>query len=179
MIDNVHATGAILTNSITGLPGFEVEDGTLSNIRIASEEAGKLDWVTREVPEQAKSYPEARMFGRLPAYGFYCRHVKGLRLRSVDLSATADEARPAIVCDDVQSLDVSGFRAAAVTSGQPVIRLKNTRSALLTGCTAPAGTKTFLEVAGERSTEVSLAASQMSGAGKGVEFVSGERSNPA
>ena len=45
MIENVHATGAILTNSVTGLPGFEVEDVTLSNIRIESEEAGKLEWV--------------------------------------------------------------------------------------------------------------------------------------
>jgi polygalacturonase len=93
MIDNVHATGAILTNSITGLAGFPVEDVTLSNIRIQSEEAGKLEWVDREVPEQPKQYPEARMFGRLPAYGFYCRHVTGLRLRGIDLSAAANVQR--------------------------------------------------------------------------------------
>jgi polygalacturonase len=171
MIENVHATGAILTSSVTGLPNFDVEDVTLSNIRISSEEAGKAEWVAREVPEQPKSYPEARMFGRLPAYGLYCRHVSGLRLRGIEFSASPEEARPAIVCDDVQSLDVSGFRAAAVTSGQPVIRLQNTRSALLTGCTAPVGTKTFLEVAGDGSAEVTLEASQMSGARKSVEFL--------
>src|SRR5512142_1249439 len=79
MIDNVHATGAILTSSVTGLPGFNVEDVTLSGIRIDSEEAGQQEWVTREVPEVPKAYPEARMFGRLPSYGFYCRHVDGLR----------------------------------------------------------------------------------------------------
>ena len=110
------------------------------------------------------------MFGRLSAYGFYCRHVNGLRMRGIELSASADEARPAIVCDDVESLDISGFRAAAVTSGQPVIRLQQTKSALLTGCVAPAGTKTFVEVAGDRA-EVMLTASQMSGAEKPIEFL--------
>src|SRR5512142_2885254 len=79
MIENVHATGSILTSSITGLPGFDVEDVTLSNIRIDSEEGGPAEWVSREIPEQPKSYPEARMFGRLPSYGLYCRHVTGLR----------------------------------------------------------------------------------------------------
>lgn len=57
------------------------------------------------------------MFGRLPAYGFYCRHVNGLHLRGVEFSASAEEARPAIMCHDVESLDITGFRAAAVTSG--------------------------------------------------------------
>jgi hypothetical protein len=148
MIDNVHATGSILTSSVTGLPGLDAEDVTLSNIRIESREAGKLEWVDREVPEQPKSYPEARMFGRLPAYGFYCRHVTGLRMRGIEFSAAPDEARPAIVCDDVKSFDLHGLRAAEVASGQPVVRLKQTKSALLTGCMAPAGTKTFLETSG-------------------------------
>jgi hypothetical protein len=170
MIDNVHATGSILTSSVTGLAGFDVEDVTLSNIRIESQEAGLAEWVDREVPEQPKSYPEARMFGRLPAYGLYCRHVSGLRMRGIEFSAAEKEARPAIVCDDVKSLDLSGFRAAAVSSGQPVIRLKQTRSALLTGCTAPAGTKTFVEASGVESGEVTLTASSM-GATKGVEFL--------
>jgi polygalacturonase len=174
-IDNVHASGAILTSSITGLPGFDVEDVTLANIRIDTEEAGKAAWVEREIPEVPKSYPEARMFGRLPSYGIYCRHVTGLRLRGVEFTAPSAEARPAIHCDDVKNLDISGFRAAAVSGGEPVIRLKQTRSALLTGCVAPAGTKTFLQVTGEQSGSVTLAASSMSEAGRAVEFTGGAR----
>ncbi|MGH9665613.1 MAG: glycoside hydrolase family 28 protein, partial [Bryobacteraceae bacterium] len=83
MISDVHATGAILTSSITGLPGQEAEDVTLSNIRIDSVEGGKSEWAALDIPERPGSYPEARMFGRLPAYGLYCRHVKGLRLSQV------------------------------------------------------------------------------------------------
>ena len=91
-IENIHATGSILTSSITGLPGFEVEDVTLADIRIDSQEAGKAEWIGRTVPEMASAYPEARMFGRLPAYGLYCRHVNGLRLRN--LSSNPPQARP-------------------------------------------------------------------------------------
>src|SRR5262249_16891918 len=133
------------------------------------------EWVDREVPEQPKQYPEARMFGRLPAHGFYCRHVTGLRLRGVELGAAAAEMRPAIVCDDVQNLDISGFPASTVTGNHPGIRLKQTKSALLTGWTGPAGTKTFLEVAGADSTGVALTASLMSGAEQAVVYAAGAK----
>ena len=127
MIENVHATGAILSNSITGIPGFAVEDVTLRGIRIDTEEPGREEWITRVVPEQEKAYPEARMFGRLPAYGFYCRHVNGLRLHDVDLRATNAEPRPAIVCDDVKDLDIDRLHATANTSGQPLVKLINSQ----------------------------------------------------
>jgi hypothetical protein len=164
MIENIHATGAILTNSITGVPGFDVEDVTLSNIRIDSEEGGNVAWVDREIPEKHTSYPEARMFGRLPCYGLYCRHVKGLRLRGMDFRAIAGESRPAIVCDDVKDLDIDGLRAAQVESGQPVVKLIHTRGAFLRGCTAPTGTATFLAVEGAQSDGIVLAASDLTGA---------------
>ncbi len=101
-IENIHATGSILTSSITGLPGFEVEDVTLADIRIDSQEAGKAEWIGRTVPEIASAYPEARMFGRLPAYGPYCRHVNGLRLRNLEFKSAPGEARPALHCEDVR-----------------------------------------------------------------------------
>jgi polygalacturonase len=169
MIDNLHATGSILTSSVTGLPGFEVEDVTLSNIRIDSEEGGKTEWVGREIPEVPKSYPEARMFGRLPSYGLYCRHVSGLRVRGIEFRAVASESRPAIVCEDVKSLDIDGLRTAAVASGQPVVKLVQTRDALLRGCSAPAGAKLFLEVQGAQSQRIVLTGSDLSAAEKAVQ----------
>jgi hypothetical protein len=157
MIENVHATGAILTNSITGIPGFDVEDVTLSGIRIDSQEAGKEEWVSRPVPEQERSYPEARMFGRLPSYGLYCRHVSGLRMRDIEFGAAAGESRPVLICDDVKNLEVDGLRSAPVESKQPVVKLINTKRAFLSRCVAPKGTKSFLaaDAASERITLMS------------------------
>jgi hypothetical protein len=169
MIDNLHASGATLTSSITGLPGFNVEDVTLSNIRIDSAEGGQAEWAEQTIPERPAIYPEAWMYGRLPSYGLYCRHVAGLRVRNLEFGAVAAEARPAIVCDDVESLDIDGLRAAPAVSGQPVIKLIQTRSALLRGCRAPAGTKTFLEIHGNQTERIVLAASDLGTAEKAVQ----------
>lgn len=174
MIENVHATGSILTSSVTGLPGFEAEDVTLSNIRIDSEEGGKAEWAKRVIPEVPEAYPEARMFGRLPAYGLYCRHVKGLRLRHLEFRAAPAEARPALVCDDVQDLHVEGFRATPAPPAEPLLKLVQTRQALLQACSAPPGTKTFLKLEGDKTDHVVLmsndlsAAQQASESGPGV-----------
>ncbi|MGO9259214.1 MAG: glycoside hydrolase family 28 protein [Bryobacteraceae bacterium] len=168
-IDNLHATGSILTSSVTGLPGFEAEDVALSNVLIESREGGQAEWAEREVPEVPQAYPEARMFGRLPSWGFYARHVKGLRLRGVELHAAGGDERPAVICDDAADLEISGLRVSgAVPSGPaggpPAIRLTDTRSALISGCVAPAGAKAFLEVRGARSQSIALVASQLAGA---------------
>lgn len=175
MIENVHATGAILTSSVTGLPGFDAEDITLSNIRIDTEERGESAWVKREIPEQAKSYPEARMFGRLPSYGFYCRHVKGLRLRGIEVRAQEGESRPAVVCDDVKDLDIDGFRSSAVPGEHAVLKLVNARGVFARGCSAPAGTGTFMEVEGADSERISLMASDLGAARQAVRVSGGAR----
>lgn len=163
MIENVYASDAILTSSISGIPGFDVEDVTLSNIRIQSEENGKAEWVGRKIPEAEKSYPEARDFGRMPAYGFYCRHVAGLRLENVELKAGPSEERPAICCDDVKDLEVSGLRSTSVIGDQPVIRLIGAKGALVRGCSAPAGTKAFIAVEGGETARVTVMGNDLRG----------------
>ncbi|HEY4414202.1 MAG TPA: glycoside hydrolase family 28 protein [Verrucomicrobiae bacterium] len=170
MFQNIHATGSILTSSLTGLPGFEVEDVSLSNIRIDSEEAGPADWVNREIPDVAKAYPEARMYGRLPAYGLYCRHVKGLRLRQLEFGAAENEARPVLFCDDVKDLEVEGLRSASIQGTQPVIKLRQTQQALIRGSTAPQGTETYLEVQGSQTRQVVLLANNLVAAKKMVQI---------
>jgi polygalacturonase len=166
-IDNVHATGAILTSSVTGLPGFDVEDVSLSHIRIDSEERGRQEWVDHAIPEVPKAYPEARMFGRLPCYGLYCRDVSGLRLRGIEIRAEAGEARPALVCDDVNELDLDGFRSTATGGSEPVVRLVASRAAWLRGCSSPAA-GVFLAVHGASSNGILLSGSDLARAGKAV-----------
>jgi hypothetical protein len=168
MIDNLQATGSIAACSVTGVPGYDVEDVTLSNIRIDSEEGGSVDWVGRKIPENTKSYPEARMFGRLPAYGFYCRHVTGLHLRNVEFRSVAQEMRPAIVCEDVKNLDIDVLRALPIVGTEPTVKLIQTRQAWLRSCSAPAGAKTFLEIKGGEKEGVFLTGCNLSGAEQAI-----------
>ena len=178
MIDNVHASGSIMTGSVTGMPGNAVEDVTISNLRVDSDEAGMFPPQTaaatsRPVPELPRPYPEARMFGRLPAHGLYARHVDGLRLRNVEFTAAANETRPAVVADDVRRLDVDGLRATAVVDGGPLLRLRNVRRAFVRGAVAAPGTRAMVRVEGDQTERVVVTACDATDAEHPVEVTDG------
>jgi len=72
-------------------------------------------------------YPENVMFGPLPAYGVWARHVTGLTVNNVSLSFLAPDTRPAVVLDDVSNAVFQNF-TAEVGSGVPVfVEVTNTR----------------------------------------------------
>ena len=178
MIDNVHATGSIMTGSITGLPGNPVEDVTISNLRIDTDEAALFPdqtaaAVNKPVPELPKPYPEARMFGRLPAHGLYLRHVDGLRFRSVEFTASANEIRPAIVADDVRRFDIDGLRATAVGDGGPLLRLIDVKRAFVRGAVAATGTRAMVRVEGDKTERVVITACDATDADQPVELADG------
>jgi polygalacturonase len=111
VLGNIVATHAgKIGCSITGIPGHPIENVQLSNIQITFEGGGTRQEAAAKVPEREKQYPEGTMFGVLPAYGFYCRHVAGLKLRDVRLSTERPDARPAVVCDDVKDVVLDGVR---------------------------------------------------------------------
>ena len=178
MIDNVHATGSIMTGSVTGLPGNPVEDVTISNLRIDTDEAGLFPAKTaaaanRPVPELPRPYPEARMFGRLPAHGLYARHVDGLRLRHVEFTAGAGEVRPAVVADDVRRLDVDGLGATPVGDGGPLLRLIDVRRAFVRGAVAAPGTRAMVRVEGAKTERIVVTACDATDAERPVEVADG------
>jgi polygalacturonase len=114
-LSNIVATNAgQIGCSITGIPEHRVhrvEDVTLSNITIRADGGGQREWADALIEERAERYPESTMFGTLPAYGFYCRHVKGLRFCNVRLRAAAADLRHAMVFDDAENLTLDAFDA--------------------------------------------------------------------
>jgi polygalacturonase len=164
MISDVYATGAVLTNSITGLAGMPVEDVTLSNIHVETEEPGMREWTQREIPEVPRDYPEARMFGRLPAYGMYVRHARGVRMHNVVFESSATEQRPAVVCDDVKCLEISGLRVPLHGNWSPVIDLRQTRDAWIRDGRAPKEVPSLVSVTGGDSAEILVSGCDLRGA---------------
>jgi hypothetical protein len=59
------------------------------------------------VPEKPDAYPESAMFGPLPAFGIYGRHLRRLALRNVRLETASPDERPPTVFDDVEGLTVA------------------------------------------------------------------------
>lgn len=149
-ISNVIATRATdLGCPISGLPGHPIENVSLSNIQLTFAGGGKRDAMDREIPEEPARYPECKMFGTLPAYGFFCRHVEGLTFRNVDVRFERPDARPALFCDDVKDLRVDGLSAQCVEGGAPMIVLKDVEGGLICGCLAPKNCETFLQLRGD------------------------------
>jgi polygalacturonase len=91
-----------LGNVISGIPGHPVEDIRFSNVRLVHQGGGPPDLGEREPPEEEQAYPEPGMFGPMPSYGFFFRHVTGLEMHDVKIDCVKPETRPAFVLDDVQ-----------------------------------------------------------------------------
>ncbi|TRX48705.1 glycoside hydrolase family 28 protein [Fulvivirga sp. M361] len=98
--------------SIAGIPGSDVKGISLENIEItypgrASKGMAYIPlWRLDDVPEKIESYPEYTMFGELPSWGFFIRHVKGISLKNVKLNLQDTDFRPAFVFDDVKDLTI-------------------------------------------------------------------------
>lgn len=179
LIEGVDATGAIVTSSITGIPDLRPSDISVSNCRIRTVESGESAWNQREIPEVADRYPEAWMMGRLPAYGFYVRHADRVRLRNLEIITDKPDARPAVVCDDVDDVILAGLELAAPAGGAPVFDLRNTRRAFLNGMRAPAGAKVFASVSGANSSEIALLGNLVSKDQRAVSLTGGAQENTA
>jgi len=99
--------------SITGVPGHMVENVTLENIEISFPGRGNNGLAVlplnrlKDVPEVEAEYPEFSMFGELPAWAFYVRHVNGLSMKNITVKAAAKDYRPAFVFDDVANLIIT------------------------------------------------------------------------
>jgi hypothetical protein len=69
------------------------------------------------------------MFGELPAYGLYMRHVNGITIKNIKFTLDDADFRPAFVFDDVKDLKMEEIRLPAEKQYQLV--LKNVPSAIL------------------------------------------------
>jgi hypothetical protein len=138
----------------------------LSDIKLAYAGGGEPDWVTEQVPDKTviAKYPESQMFGRLPAYGLYVRHVEGLRLTHMAIRCLSADARPALVCDDVSTVELEALNVAAAPAQYPVLWFIDTDRVALRRCTAPEGTKTYLAVEPETAGAVVMDACDTSNA---------------
>lgn len=121
----------VFPSSITGIPGHAVENVLIENVNIRYQGGADkkvacfgLDSLAK-VPEKITDYPEFSMFGELPAWAFYVRHVSGIQFKNVTVSFNEADFRPAYVFDDVAGLQLKNVDVKSATE-MPVMVLKNT-----------------------------------------------------
>jgi len=131
---------------ISGIPGHRIEDVTLSNVRILYRGGIRLEQVAAqpahlvntfffralggpqprepyETPERENDYPEPSMFGLIPAYGLFVRHVDGLDVAHLDVGWMEEDTRPAFFLEDVRGARFSHVRADGA-AGVPAFVLR-------------------------------------------------------
>jgi len=97
-LKNVHLSNITVNHagqtgsSITGLPGYPVENIFLSHITITQK--GGSGKISPPADEKEKEYPEATMWGNLPATGFFVNHARNVVLRDVKIYTEEKDERP-------------------------------------------------------------------------------------
>ncbi|MGV8138898.1 MAG: glycoside hydrolase family 28 protein [Mangrovibacterium sp.] len=114
-------------SSITGIPGHNVENVIIENIQISYPGRGNNGyaiiplWRLKDVPEKERAYPEFSMFGELPAWGFYIRHVDGLTMKNISIKIRENDSRSAFVFDDVHNFLLTHITISKANYNSPII----------------------------------------------------------
>jgi polygalacturonase len=113
------------TSSITGCPGHHIERLFVRDVEI--EILGGFPIGTEAdaqivPPENSRAYPENRMFGVLPAHGFYIRHAKNIHLSDIRITIRQKDARPAFVLNDVHDSTFERIHSEGTSTG-PSVRI--------------------------------------------------------
>ncbi len=114
--------------SIVGIPNYNIENVRIENIEItypgraskgmAYVPLSRLD----QVPEKITDYPEFSMFGELPSWGFYVRHVNGISFKNINLKLEADDYRPAFIFDSVENIVLENIKVPDANHKQIVLK---------------------------------------------------------
>ena len=100
---------------IIGLKDSKIKNVTLENIDIVFPGGGDPHYAyvgldeLEKVPEMPKAYPEFSQHEELPAWGFFIRHVDGLTMKNIKLTALKKDYRTAIVLDDVSNHQIEAL----------------------------------------------------------------------
>ncbi len=133
-ISHIIATGADTTGcSISGLASAPVEDISLHNIVIETSGGGTKENTTRKIEEHETLYPEGTMFGKLPSYGLFIRHVKGIQLSDITVKYKGVDDRAGIMMDDVNHFAFSGLNVLTSPQAPAAIIVNNSNNGTISG----------------------------------------------
>ena len=120
---------------IVGLPDRKIENISLKNIEIVHPgggdpfyaKAGTAPEELDAIPEIRNMYPDFSKFKELPAWGFFIRHVKGLEMENITLTAKKKDYRPSIVMVDIQGGTLEGmmFNEPSSKGKEQIIQYKS------------------------------------------------------
>src|SRR5262249_51451285 len=92
--------GSLITGHLDNGTTYPITNLTFTNVAIRFD-GGLATVPAAPVEAKENQYPESNMFGDLPAWGFYLRHVQGVTFSTVTSTVASPDARQPVVADDV------------------------------------------------------------------------------
>ncbi len=131
LVDNSELVDVPCGFVLSGIPGHCIEDVAFHSISLRLPGGGTSDeTASMELPAFTDQRPEFSVLGdSIPFAGFYARHVRRLKLSEVSIETTRAEARPPIVCSDVDGLTIRGIEFPGPFIGPEKMRLDKVRDA--------------------------------------------------
>jgi polygalacturonase len=119
LINNLtcHNAPQKVSSILSGIPDFPIEDVKLSNIYIETAGGALPEAARIQPPELEGKYPEPGMFGPMPAYGFFLRHVRNIEMSHVEIATATADARPAFHLNHVERADFFAVSAPRGAEG--------------------------------------------------------------
>ena len=137
-------------NSITGIPGFPIQNINLHNVVLTVPGGGPVG--DTSITEQMATRPEYNIWGDfLPSYGFFFRHAEGVHFDSVCVLLQSYDRRPQYYFSDTgdisiinpcSSADINGISEVKAADG--LSYYPNPATAVLTVQNIPAACQTFV-----------------------------------
>jgi polygalacturonase len=120
----IYSSNPDYASLIIGIPGYDVEDIKLSNLTITIKGGALKEQADLVVPEKENGYPDPQEFGKVPAYGFYIRHVKNIEMTNIEMKLENEDFRPPFILEDVKGASFINVKAPH-KEGVPSFILKN------------------------------------------------------
>jgi polygalacturonase len=142
--------------SITGQPGFPVNNIRLSNIVLELEGGGTISDLQKEIEEKPKDYPEGTMFGMLPAYGFFIRHATNVTFSGLQITTRNEDLRPALYLDDVKWGNFSSLQFQSSEENLANIWLRNSQDITFQESVLKGKSTCFVKLDGDKNSNISI-----------------------
>jgi len=130
LISNIVSSNAAAEypSIISGIPGSYIEDVKIADVYLQQLGGGTKEWAELSPPEKENAYPEASMFGTLPARGFFIRHARNVEFSNIEIATVQPDARAAFWMQDVDSADLFRVKGGRNTVAYALKDIKDFRS---------------------------------------------------
>lgn len=112
------------SSSVTGVPERKIENVYLSNIRFFNKgglKEGEYLSDHTTVIEDEKGYPQPTIWGNLPSYGLFIRHVKNISVNNAGFETEETDPRIPVIAVDVDYLSLKNMVSKIAGTGINVL----------------------------------------------------------